>query len=100
MTTKQGKRVLRKTTIGWELLVNWKYGSQEWVPLKLLKESNSVEVAVFFIDQNIADEPSFSWWVPFVLRKRDRIISAVNSHVRKATHKFGIKISTSVVDCA
>ena len=43
------------------------------------------------MDLNIEDEPVFSWWVPFVLRKRDRIISAVNSHVRKATHKFGIK---------
>ena len=32
--------------------------------------------------------------------KCDRIISAVNPRVQKATHKFGIKIPTSVAYCA
>ena len=44
-----------------EILVNWKDDPQEWVPLKLLKESNPVEVAEFVIDQNIAYETAFSW---------------------------------------
>ena len=70
------------------------------MPLKLLKESNPVEVAEFFTTQNIVDEPAFAWWVKFFLTKCDRIISAVNSRVQKATHKFGIKITTSVADCA
>ena len=65
-----------------------------------MKESNPVEVADFVTARNIADEPAFVWWVPFFLRKRDRIISAVNSRVQKSTYKFGIKIPTSVVDCA
>ena len=70
------------------------------MPLKLLKESNPVEVAEFVTALNIANEIAFAWWVTFSLRKRDRIISAVNSRVRKATYKFGIKIPTSVADCA
>ena len=44
----------------------------------------------------IDDEPAFCWWVPYTLRKRDRIIAAVNSRVRKATHKYGIEIPTSM----
>ena len=68
--------------------------------MKLLKKSNPVELATFVIARNISDEPAFDWWVPFVLRNCDMIISAVNSRVKKATHKFGIKIPTSVADCA
>ena len=41
-------------------------------------------------------EPAFAWWVPFTLRKRDRIIAAVNYCASKATHKYGIDITTSV----
>ena len=50
------------------------------------------------MDQGIQDEPEFYWWVPFTLHKRDRIIAAVNYHVCKSSHKYGIKISTSVED--
>ena len=76
-----------------------KMASQEWVQLKLLKESNPVEVSKFITAQNIIDEPAFAWWVPFILSKCDRILYAVNSRVRNATHKFEIKIPTSVADC-
>ena len=47
----------QKITIGWKFFVKCKDGSQEWVPLKLLKESNPVEVAEFVTARNIADEP-------------------------------------------
>ena len=51
----------QKTIIGWKFHVDWKYGLQEWVPLKLLKESKPVEAAEFVTARNIADEPTFSW---------------------------------------
>ena len=41
-------------------------------------------------------EPAFAWWVPYTLRKRDRIIAAINLRVKKQTHKYGIEIPTSV----
>ncbi len=47
----------------------------------------------------IDHEPAFNWWVPHVLRKRDRIISAVakcSARSLKRTHKFGIKIPRTV----
>ena len=50
ITTKTGTRRLRKTTLGWKLLVLWKDGSEQWIPLKLLKETNPIEVAEFAKD--------------------------------------------------
>ena len=46
--------------------------------------------------RGIQDEKLFAWWVPLTLRKRDRVIMALNSCVRKYFHKYGIDIPTSV----
>ena len=96
VVTKFGQRRMRKTTCGWKLLVLWKDQSQQWVPLKDMKESNPVETAEFAKARGVADEPAFAWWVPYTLRKRDRIISLVKARVRKTTHKYGIEIPLSV----
>ena len=53
----------KRTTRGWKLLVEWKYGSVDWVPLKDLKHSNPVELAKYAVVNEISDEPAFSWWV-------------------------------------
>ena len=37
----------KATTRGWELLVEWKDGSSDWISLKDLKESYPVEVAIY-----------------------------------------------------
>ena len=96
VVTKRGQRKLRKTTCGWKLLIKWKDETESWVPLKDLKESHPVEVAEYAKANSIADEPAFAWWVPYTLRKRDVIISAVKNRIRKTTHKYGIEIPTSV----
>ena len=96
ITTKSGTRRMRQSTVGWKLLVLWKDGSEEWVPLKLLKESNPVEVAEFAISQGIENEPAFAWWVPYTLRRRDKIISAVNARVKKVSHKYGVELPRTV----
>ena len=96
ITTKSGRRKLRQTTMGWDLQVRWGDGSVQWIPLKILKESNPVEIAEFAVSRGIADEPAFAWWVPYTLRKRDHIIAAVRSRVLKRTHKYGIEVPTSV----
>ena len=46
--------------------------------------------------RGIADEAAFCWWVPYTLRKRDRIISAVNTRARKTSHKYGIAVPLTV----
>ena len=53
--------------------------------MKVLKASNLVQVAEYAMARNIGEEPSFAWWIHYVLRKRDVIISAVNSQVCKTS---------------
>jgi hypothetical protein len=81
------------TTRGWELLVEWHDGSNDWIALKDLKESYPVEeLAIYAADRNIAEEPAFAWWVPYTLRKQKRILQKVKSKYWTRTHKYGIRI--------
>ena len=43
-----------------------------------MKESYPVEVAEYAEAVGISDEHVFSWWTAHVLKKRQRIIAAVN----------------------
>jgi hypothetical protein len=70
--------------------------SESWVPLKDLKASHPIEVAEFARARGIDEEPAFAWWVPYTLRKRDVIISAVKSRMNRATHKYGVEMPYSV----
>jgi hypothetical protein len=45
VVTKSGQKRLRKTTIGWDLLVRWKDQSESWVRLADMKEAHPVEAA-------------------------------------------------------
>ena len=92
----RGRRFQKKTTKGWKLCVEWKDGTTTWEPLSLLKESNPVEVAEYAKAHDLVKEPAFSWWVPYTLKKRDAIISAVNKRYWKRTHKYGIRVPKSV----
>ena len=96
ITTKTGTKRRRETTKGWEVLIEWKDGSTNWVSLKDIKESYPVEVAKFVLATRISMEPTFAWWVPFVLKKRNRILAKVKSKYWLRTHKFGICIPKSV----
>ena len=87
---------MKQTTVGWKLLVAWKDGSESWVPLKDLKESNPVEVAEFAKARGTDDEPAFAWWVPCTLRKRDIIMAKLKARVRKTTHECGVEVPRSV----
>jgi hypothetical protein len=57
-----------------------------------LKESNPVEVVEYAATKNLHDDPSFVWWVPHALKKRNRIIAAVTKRYQNRTHKFGIQV--------
>ena len=87
--TKSKQRRLRKSTAGWKLLVAWKDGSEQWIPLSVMKNSNPIEVSEFAVARGIDDDAAFCWWVPFTLRKRDKIIAGVNARVKRITHKYG-----------
>ena len=55
-----------------------------------------VEMAEFARVRGISNEAAFAWWVPYTLRKRDIIISSVETHIQKTTHKYGIEVPTNV----
>jgi hypothetical protein len=96
VVTSRGQKKLRKTTIGWKLLIQWADDSESWIPLKDIKEFHPVELAEFSKARDIANEPAFAWWVPYNLRKRDIILSKIKARVHKTTHKYGVEVPTSI----
>ena len=66
--------------------------------MKDIKESNPVEIADYVSKVKCVSQPAFAWRVPYVLKKRDRIISSVNSRFKKQTHKYGRYIPTGIQD--
>ena len=69
-----------------------KHGTVDWLPLSDLKESYPIQVAEYAVNNKIASEPAFAWWVPYVLKKRDRVIKRVQKCYWKRSHKFGIEL--------
>ena len=95
ISSNGGKR-RKETTTGWEILLQWKDGSTTWETLKDVKECYPVQLAEYSHHRTISEEPAFAWWVPHVLKKRNRIISKVKSKYWTRTHKFGIRIPKTV----
>ena len=99
-----GKRELKKTTRGVDLLCAIKSGENadgsdrirnSWIPLKELKESYPLQVAEIAVARELDKMPAFAWWVPYTLKKRDAIIASVRQRIAKTAHKYGIEIPTS-----
>ena len=91
-----GSRKPKQTTVGWKLLAKLKDHSTVWLKLKDLKESNPLEVAQYAQDNQLIDEPAFRWWVPFTLKKRNRILKVMSSRYHKTNQKFGIEVPKTV----
>ena len=87
----------RITTRGWKLKVQWEDGSESWVPLRVLKESNPVETAEFAVAKGINKEPAFAWWTGQVLGKRNYLIKKLRkTQVAKSNLKFGLVVPKTV----
>ena len=54
------------------------------------RRHDPVETAEYARARGISNEPAFAWWVPYTLRKREIILTAVKNRIRKMTHKYGI----------
>jgi hypothetical protein len=60
MYIKHGSnKKVRKTTKGWHLCVDWKYGTTSWERLADLKGSNPVEVAEYAATKSLLATPGF-----------------------------------------
>lgn len=89
---KNGHKKCKPTTRGWQVLVEWKDESTTWIDLKDVKEANPIELAEYAVASRIDDEPAFAWWVPYTLKKRERIISKVKAKYWRTTHKYGVRL--------
>ena len=83
-----GNKRRRDNTKGWEVFIQWKYGSSTWNQVKDVKESFPVQLKDYALLNQIADEPAFEWWINKVLKKRDRIISKTASKYWQKTHIY------------
>ena len=92
----KGKTYPRRTTKGWELCVLWKDSSTSWEPLSDLKESYPVGVAEYANNVGIDYLSTFRWWVPFTIKRKERMIKATSKSYHKKQHKFGIELPKSV----
>ena len=93
---KNGKTHKKLTTQGWSLCVQWKDGSTSYERLSDLKEAYPVMVADYAVRAGIDTEPAFAWWVPSVIKRRTRIVSAINKRYHKRSHKFGVELPKTV----
>ena len=95
-TTKSGATRKIHTTRGWELYVQWKDGTSNWVSLKDMKETFPIELATYAQRANLLDEPAFSWWALHALKKSKTVLAKVKSKYWERSTKYGIRIPKSV----
>ena len=55
-----------------------------------------MELGEYTATKTILSEPAFVWWVPYCLKKLNTIIDAVNSLIKKYTHKYGVEVPTTI----
>ena len=63
-----------------------------------MKDRYPVNLMEYVVENNLQEEPTFAWWVPFVEKKRKSIISKAKTKYWERTHKFGIEVPKSVRD--
>jgi hypothetical protein len=79
-----------KATKGVDIQVWFQDETLTWLPMNEVRQSNPIELAEYAVQQGIANDPAFAWWVPHTLRCCQRMVSKVK------THKFGIELPKSV----
>jgi len=96
ITTKAGRKLPKRTTKGWQFLCQWNDGTTSWHPLKDVKESHLLQVTQYSINNGLAEEPAFAWWVPRTVKERDRIIKAMKKQYFRIHQKYRIEIPKTV----
>ena len=67
-----------------------------WEQFSDMKEAYPVLVSEYATTQEIIEEPVFAWSCPYVLRKKDRIITGVKTKVLKKRFKYGFEVPENV----
>ena len=66
------------------------------MPLTDIKDAYPVQVTDYTVTDGVSNVPAFRWWVPFVLKKRERILKKVKSKYWSVSHKYGLERPESV----
>ena len=82
ITSSRGRQKKKFATKRWWFLVDWKYGNQSQAQLKYTKDTNTIKVTEYSNFHDLREEPAFTWWFPFTLNKRGRIIYAMDAKPR------------------
>ena len=79
------------------MLVKWN-DKTTWMDLKDVKEASPIELAEYAVANRIDDEPAFAWWIPYILKKQNGIISKVKTKYWKTTHKSGVQLPKNAAE--
>ena len=82
-----------KTTKCWEVLIERKYEIPTWVDIKYVKEASLIKMSEYAVTNQIAENPVFAWWVPYTLKKSNRIISKIQAKNWRTTQNFGARMA-------
>ena len=58
--TKCGTKLIKNTTKGWEVCIQWKYVINTWNKIKDIKDSYPIKMAEYAVDNRISEDPTFT----------------------------------------
>jgi hypothetical protein len=76
--------------------VMWNDNSTSWHQLADIKNSLPMQLAQYAISHKLDKETDFKWWIKPTLKHQDHFLKALKSKYSSRTHKFGIRVPTSV----
>ena len=57
-----------------------------------------MSLSEYVVANQIAEDLEFSWWVPYTLKKSNRIISKVKTKYWRTNHKYGLRLTKCVTE--
>lgn len=84
------------TTKGWHICISWKDGSTSWHTLADIKNSYPIQLAEYAVQNNLQNQPAFSWWIKPTLKRKQSFMHAIKARYAKRSHKFGIRVPKTV----
>jgi len=88
--------ISKYSTKAWRICVMWNNNSTSWHPLADIKNSFPVQLAQYAISNKLDQDTAFRWWIKPTLKHKESFLKAVKSKYSSRTHKFGIRVPTSV----
>ena len=64
--------------------------------IKYAKEEIPIDMDEYAVANQIDGDPEFDWWLPYTLKKRNRIISKVRTKYWRKTHKYGVRLPNNL----